>query len=139
MLLGGYGRRTECQLEECGTLYFSNIAATCPACMLVRKCDLDPRYPLLLSLEKPALTPRVWQKGCHVNAKAMSQKFQAPPVFSVGAFFLRTPSLCSAEAQTHVEKPCTECSGNHPAEGLTDGQHPSLDILVKMTLDTSNC
>ena len=41
MLLGGYGRRTECQLEECcGTLYFSKIAATCPACMLVRKCDL---------------------------------------------------------------------------------------------------
>ena len=87
MLLGGYGRRTECQLEECcGTLYFSKIAATCPACMLVRKCDLDPMYPLLLSLEKPALTPTVWQKGCHVNAKAMSQKFQAPPVFFLGRF-----------------------------------------------------
>ena len=104
----GYGRRAECQLEECcGTLYFSRIAATWPACMLVRKCDLDPMYPLLLSMGKPALTPRVWQKGCHVNAKAMSQKFQAPPFFSLGAFSLRTPSLCSAEAQTHVEKPCT--------------------------------
>ena len=42
-----------------------------------------------------------------MDAKAMSQKFQAPPVFSLGAFSLRIPLVCSAEAQTDVEKPCT--------------------------------
>lgn len=135
----GYGRRAEYQLEECcGTLYFSRIAATWPACMLVRKCDLDPMYPFLLSVGKPALTPRVWQKGCHVNAKAMSQKFQAPP-FSLLGHFLSEPHHCALQRPKLTWEAMHRCSGNHPAEELNDGQHPSLDLLVKMTLDTSNC
>ena len=77
MPLGGYSRGFECQLEQCwGTSYFSRIAATGPACMLFLKCDFGSPptewHPFLLSLDKTASTPRVWQKGHHVNSKARS-------------------------------------------------------------------